>query len=287
MSEVLLNNLHAVLSRLCVRAWRMTLAPVEVELTVPLLRGVWGAALYEIDRLLYEILFEGKPLGTTGYLLRPCTQGPTAEPALEFVLFGPLDARGLQLVWTAWDVALQRGLGPRRLPTHLQRTQPLAWDGTLLQPSRLHPGFSLAGLPWPVRSDRPCRLVFLSPLRLLREQQLLLSPTLADLTLAALRRFSAQAPEAGKASWQERSAWLELARRQPALPFRGQPRDLIRYSGRQRAEIELRGVVGELTLLEGPGPLADLLCAATWLHLGKSTVQGMGLMTIQGEPLSL
>ena len=37
---------------------------------------------------------------------------------------------------------------------------------------------------------------------------------------------------------------------------------------------------GEMILPQGPGPLADLLLAADWLHVGKSIVQGMGMLCI-------
>ena len=42
----------------------------------------------------------------------------------------------------------------------------------------------------------------------------------------------------------------------------------------------MSGVAGELDLPTGPGPLVDLLAAAVWLHIGKSTVMGMGQMEV-------
>jgi hypothetical protein len=54
----------------------------------------------------------------------------------------------------------------------------------------------------------------------------------------------------------------------------------VRYSGRQRQELEFHGVTGELPLPAGPGPFADLLAAALWLHLGKGTVMGLGQMVV-------
>jgi hypothetical protein len=95
-------------------------------------------------------------------------------------------------------------------------------------------------------------------------------------TLAALRRLHCLAPEATAEARALCDVWLDLARWTPATPWQGGPLDLVRYSGRQRAEAELRGVAGHLRLPEGPGPLADLLAAAAWLHLGKGTVMGLG-----------
>lgn len=40
------------------------------------------------------------------------------------------------------------------------------------------------------------------------------------------------------------------------------------------------GVAGALDLPAGPGPLAPLLAAACWLHLGKGTIMGLGQLRI-------
>ncbi len=287
LNDRLTHHLRLGLSHLPVRAWRLSLAPLDTVVTVPMLRGVWGSALHDLSEPLYQVLFEGLTPNAPGYLLRPSSSAPHDSFSFDFLLFGPLDARGESLVWSAWDLALQRGLGPHRQPTRLLQVQPLAWDGSPLRPSRCHPGFSLHPLPWPTRLDRPCRLIFPTPLRLLREKKLIAAPTLADLTIAALRRFQSQAPGAAQASFENRHRWLELAREVPALPFVGRPCDLVRYSARQQSEIELRGVVGQLTLPQGPGPLQELLLAATWLSLGKGTVQGMGTLLVEGEPALL
>ena len=55
-------------------------------------------------------------------------------------------------------------------------------------------------------------------------------------------------------------------------------------SARQDADLELRGVSGVLDLPEGPGELWPLLAAATWLHLGKATVFGLGQFEVQPWP---
>jgi len=54
----------------------------------------------------------------------------------------------------------------------------------------------------------------------------------------------------------------------------------VRYSGSQKAEVELRGVAGSLALPVGPGPLSPLLAAAAWIHIGKGTVMGLGQLNI-------
>ncbi len=75
---------------------------------------------------------------------------------------------------------------------------------------------------------------------------------------------------------------LETARRTPAGAWQGERLDLRRYSARQHAELEFRGVTGCLDLPQGPGELWPLLAAATWLHLGKGTVMGLGQVLVEG-----
>jgi hypothetical protein len=281
VDDPLCLDLRRALAGLVVRAWRLHLETPGVFATVPLLRGVWGKALHDLDLALYQSLFDGGANGTPGYLIRPAPPDAEPAPALDFLLFGPPDSSAEARVWEAWEVALQAGLGPQRHPARLAAVRPLAWDGTALRPGRIQPGFALAPLSWPLPDRHPCRLVFPAPLRLLRDKLLIQAPTLADLTLAALRRGLALAPEAFGPVQERRHDWLDRARAVAALPFRGAPLDLVRYSGRQREEIEMRGVSGELVLPEGPGPLADLLLAAQWVHLGKGTVLGMGQVLLE------
>jgi hypothetical protein len=217
-------------------------------------------------------------------VIRQAAEESSLPSPFDFLLFGPADLVREALVWQAWELALQRGLSRDRLSARLGEVRPLAWDGTPLAPAFRQPGFPLAPLPWPAAPDSPCRLLFPCPLRLLREGRLITMPALADLALAALRRFQTLAPEAAEAAWQRRHEWLDRARAVPATLFEGRPLDLVRYSGRQRADIEVRGVAGTLVLPEGPGPLADLLLAASWLHLGKSTVMGLGRLCIEPLP---
>ena len=54
----------------------------------------------------------------------------------------------------------------------------------------------------------------------------------------------------------------------------------MRYSGSQKAEVELRGVAGSLALPARPSPISPLLAAAAWIHIGKGTVMGLGQLKI-------
>ncbi len=270
------DGLRRALAGLTVRAWRLHLDTGPVRATVPLLRGVWGRALHDRHPDTYRRLFDGGPTSTPRYLLRPADPEVRPAPAVEFVLFGTPDPRDDTAAWDAWEEAGRAGLGPDREPFALTAVRPLAWDGTALGPDRKQPGFGLWPLPWPAGDPAaPCRLLFPAPLRLIRAASLITRPAPADLALAALRRVAALTPGGGTV-WGERHAWLEAARAVPAGPWRGGPLDLVRYSARQQADLELHGVAGNLDLPAGPGPLADLLAAAHWFHLGKSTVMGLG-----------
>ena len=175
------------------------------------------------------------------------------------------------------------GLGPDRYPFRVGSTIALAWDETPLRPARVQPGFAPAPLPWPLDGpESSCRLVFPAPLRLIHQRRLVTRPAPADLAIAALRRIQALAPHHPDADalWEARRDWIEQAHSIPCGPWEGQRLDLARYSGSQHAELVLRGVAGSLPFPEGLGPLTPLLKAATWLHLGKGTVMGLGQVRI-------
>ena len=53
-------------------------------------------------------------------------------------------------------------------------------------------------------------------------------------------------------------------------------RDWRRYSSRQRQEMVLGGVVGEVALRGELAPFAELLAVGQWTHLGKNTSFGLG-----------
>lgn len=76
---------------------------------------------------------------------------------------------------------------------------------------------------------------------------------------------------------------LDAAKTVPQEPWTGERLDLVRYSGRQKRELDIHGVTGELTLPEGARELAPILSAAQWIHVGKNTVMGLGQLLI--EPL--
>ena len=285
MEAALNERLDSALRGIVLRAWRLHLETPGVQATVPMLRGVWGASLKVLSEPLYHRLFVGGDIGTPRYVLRPALPEARPAPAVEFLLFGPPDPRDDDIVWAAWDRACHGGLGPQRHPFVLSEIRPLVWDGTPLGPNRSQPGFTLCPLPWPAGDPSgACRLEFLAPLRLIYSGRLVEQPTLADVTIAALRRVQSLTTTKVQALHADRLSWLNAARQIPSELWQGERLDLVRYSGSQKRELELRGVSGSLLLPEGPGPLAALLAASTWLHLGKGTVMGLGQLRITAAP---
>jgi hypothetical protein len=288
MAATMIERLDAALRGIVVRAWRLHLETPGVMATVPMLRGVWGAALKKICESTYHDVFVGGDAGAPRYVMRPAPPEIRSAPAIEFLFFGQPDRQADDNVWAAWDLACRSGLGPHRYPFTISESHPLAWNGTPLASSQSQPGFALSPLPWPTgAANDVCRLDFPAPLRIIHRGRLVEQPALADVTIAALRRIQSLTTTLAEPLWPDRQWWLDEARRITCGPWDGARLDLIRYSGRQKRELELRGVSGSLLLPEGPGLLAPLLAASAWLHLGKSTVMGLGQLRITAEQASI
>ena len=312
------HSFAAALARIQIAPVRVLLDTPGVEATVPMLRGVWGRALHTLDRAVYDAVFgeddhtppaqaavcgagvppaapqAGHPRHNVaggaprGYVLRPAPPDPSFAPAVDWIVIGPAIVH-LPVLWRAWDVASGMGLGPRRQPFVLRTVVPLAPDGRPTQLAPLPSGglehlWTLHQAAWPCQpaDTAPCRLVFRAPVRLRRQGKLIERPALPDLVVAACRRVREYLPPERTSEWDETARRaLEAARGVPCRPWRGARLDLHRYSGRQRAELELQGVSGALELPAGPGPLWPLLAAAQWLHLGKAPVMGLGQMEVE------
>ncbi len=124
--------------------------------------------------------------------------------------------------------------------------------------------------------------MFPAPLRILRQDRLVREPTLTDLVVAACRRFRSFLPTETLADWdQVTQQAVAVSHEIPQGRWVGDRLDLLRYSARQREELQINGVSGWLDLPAGPGPLWPLLAAAQWLHIGKSTVIGLGQLRIE------
>ncbi len=278
-------GLEALLSQVAVRPRRLLLETPGVAATVPMLRGVWGAALHGLDGEAWQAVFEGRGKGaqqTPGYVLRPAQPDSEIAPALEWVGFGPALSYD-QVLLRAWDVASGLGLGPERCRFFIKSMDGLRPDGEAVGPGDGAPEWTLDRAGRVSGTGRAaCEVRFEAPLRLIREGRLVTAPTLLDIVLGGLRRLRVLLPDPAQGGL--RRLWgptLDRAGRIPARPWCGRRMDMVRWSGRQQAELELRGVAGSLELPEGVGPLLPLLAALQWIHIGKGTVFGLGQMTVR------
>ncbi len=303
--EIATNELVGILGLLVVRAWRIELLPLDPErLTLAKVRGVWGSFLKHLDPIAYDRIFEGRdsdqPAGNRPggigevprYLFRPAPSRDDRTVALDFLLFGSPHAKDDGSVWEAWD-EMDRDVRDRGFFA-VVRIVPLAWDGSALEAHRIQPGFPLAPLPWPTR-EGPTTLRFRTPVHLKEpvhsrpshgsksaaSKRMLDQPALTDLVIAAIRRLCGLIGTETEPLWERRRWWLERARSIPTEPWFGRYVTCERHSERQRAIVELRGTLGALTLREHPGPLAPLLAAIPWIHLGHASVFGFGHLEIQ------
>jgi hypothetical protein len=280
-----MDDLRETLRHIWILPRRLTVDTGSVLATVPMLRGVWGAALHDLDRQVYVDVFHEDGAANDGatrdglprYVLRPVSY----ETAVEWILIGRLAIRQDPKLMLAWGMAMQRGLGASREPFRVSAVRGLRPEGTLSVRPR---PWRLSEAAWPLRGDperTPCRLMFPTPLSLLRQGKLVHAPTLKDLVIRAGWRIESFLPASQRESWRERrGAAIELAARVVAEPWQGQRLDLQRYSARQDREFQVHGVCGCLDLPEGPGPLWPLLAALQWLHLGKSTIVGLGQLQV-------
>ncbi|MFC7332650.1 CRISPR system precrRNA processing endoribonuclease RAMP protein Cas6 [Rhodocista pekingensis] len=290
-ASALVDDLRAALASVHVKARRLVLDTPGVMTTVPMLRGVWGAALHDHDPGCYAAIFEGRaesgaeahPL----YLLRPAPPDAVDWPAVEWISMGEALHHDAPLL-EGWLLASARGLGPERRPFSVRAIRSLGPDGQV-RAGTAGP-FGLDQVVWPLGAASggpaglPCRLVFDVPVRMLRRGRLIDQPTLPDLVVVGLRRLCRLAGNGNGNGAAALSALngpaLAWARALPAGRWRGSPARLHRYSANQ-GELDLHGVTGSLDLPEGPGPLWPLLAALGWVHLGKATVFGLGQVLIQ------
>lgn len=263
---------------------RLYLRTPGIEATVSTLRGVWGAALHDLDPAAFDEVFEGNGQGnrrTPPYVLRPAPAHVEPRPALEWAVFGEAIDRW-PILAAAWREAGRRGLGRRRSPFFIDAAHRLEADGAT--------AFLGAGEATTVgalvrdghaSSGERVSLVFDAPLRILREGQLIESPTLADLVASALRRVDLLRSGGEPIARDARQALLDEARSCEAQAWVGSRLDLERYSARQQREIELYGVSGRLNVGGLPTAIDSLIRACAWMHIGKGTTIGLGALRIE------
>lgn len=268
--------------RIC--GWRVGLESKARNVTLPILRGVFGAALHQTSEQAYSELF--RPDGddsAPAYLLRRSAHQLPYETVFEMILFDRALPH-LAAIRAAWEIAGEMGLGRERHRFRVAHMAQLTAGGRPATVGEPAAAFPLSEATWPLAGDparEPARLLFPEPLRMLRAKQLIERPTLRDLALAACRRLAGLVPlSARPTTFGLQGPVIAAADGIASQPFVGQGGEVSRWSASQRQRIELQGVVGHLDLPEGPGPLWRLFAALQWTHCGKATVLGLGRLVV-------
>jgi CRISPR/Cas system endoribonuclease Cas6 (RAMP superfamily) len=193
----------------------------------------------------------------------------------------------------AFQRAGEQGLGKGRVPmmlTDVWQAQPAEGDtwapiyepGGVLSPSPI-------GFPNVPAAPPAVRLRFETPLRLQRDERLVTPEAFrfSDLFGPLLRRismltyFHTDTPlEADFAGLTEQARQVEPASVKLAW------KDWTRYSSRQKTEMQMGGLVGEIAIELAEGsPLWPYLWLGQWVHAGKGTSMGLGHYTIETASL--
>jgi hypothetical protein len=273
-----------ILGGVRIAAWRMGLASSARDVSLPILRGAFGAALHDLSSIAYEEVFRAEEQDAApAYLLRRSGHRLPDRALFEMVLFERALPH-LDVVLTAMQLAGERGLGRDRRPFVVER---LAWLDALGRPAQAlarEEAFALDRCSWPLAGNpatTPCRLLFPEPVRILRTGVLQEQLTLRDIAVAGFRRLGGLAqPEHRPLARALQETGLDAADGTASQTFVGSAGSVGRWSATQQQFIELRGVTGHIDLPDGPGGLWRLLTALQWIHCGKATVVGLGRLVV-------
>lgn len=193
----------------------------------------------------------------------------------------------------AFQRAGEQGLGKDRVPMILMDVRQAEPAETDTWASIYEPGGVLKpsppGVPNVPLAPPSVRLRFETPLRLQRDERLVTPESFrfSDLFGPLLRRVSMLTYFHTDTPLETDFAGLmELARQVELAGVKVAWKDWTRYSSRQKTEMQMGGLVGEIVveLAEG-SPLWPYLWLGQWVHAGKGTSMGLGHYTVQ--PASL
>ncbi|RJP30172.1 MAG: CRISPR system precrRNA processing endoribonuclease RAMP protein Cas6 [Candidatus Omnitrophota bacterium] len=197
-------------------------------------------------------------------------------------LFGSAFTRLPYLVFAVKEMGLE-GLGEKRIPFSLvsvtDRSGAALYDETTGILAAERPMVTIAelldanipGETVKLRLETPLRLKSQGTLQSRRLDIGMFCATVCRRLWAILTRFESADPE--KVDFRP----LLHADGYPVIESaRLQWRDLTRYSNRQNTSLKMGGLVGSISLVSVTAPWRPLLTAATAVHVGKSTIMGLG-----------
>jgi hypothetical protein len=297
--------LKSPLSTIRVLPLQFRLKRLAPDADAALLRSVWGKCLHDSIPAAYDEVFrtekrardpEGRipPNRPQPYVLCLGLPANDGTVPMELTLIGDA-VKHESSVLRGWQLASRMGLGSKRLPFEVISCVPLDPHERPIQRTGPSAAWDLSQVAWPLKSDpetSPCRLEMVTPLRLLSREiadatprelkgnkRLIESPTFAQLVASAMRRIGPFLAPVERLGWQmQERRCVELAERHPCGEFSGWIQSSERWSASQKASLNFAGVCGSLSLPFGPGPFWMLLAVARWLHLGKNTTHGLGVI---------
>jgi len=278
----LADSLKSLLQYVHVLPRRLNVDTEETSLTVPMLRGVWGAALHDFDNEAYQAVFGASP---SCYIIRPASSDRGRAPVMEWILIGDATKYDQNLV-RAWDIASGMGVGAQRTRYHIRESYVLGPDG---QANKVGSAWRLSDTVWPVAGEAkctPCRIECATPLRILRNDRLIEKPTLTDLVVTIARRIRQFLPPDVREKANELvDEAIELSKEIPSMSWFSERVEMKRYSGAEKKELRLHAITGFLDLPNGASELWPILAAAQWMHVGKGTVVGLGQLNAKAIPM--
>ncbi|MEO8497453.1 MAG: CRISPR system precrRNA processing endoribonuclease RAMP protein Cas6 [Planctomycetota bacterium] len=287
-SELALRTLR-VLEDLVVLPRRLSLSlspettPDESEMQR--LRGVWGAALHELDMTAYEAVFHPSNSIPPKYILRPAGRSAEHSPSFDFILIGA-GIRFDESALRAWDIASGMGLGKARRQFHVRSRSIIDAVG---RPAKSKSAWPVTKACWPLPGTpetSPCTLHFQTPLALHHDRNLIEQPTLKDIVAKGCRRIESLLAADRMADWQQlKGDLIGSAADVVSIPRFQEPLGIARYSGSQRRDFPIACVAGRLDLPEGPSATWPLLAALQWVHVGKGTNIGLGRVDVSSTNL--
>ena len=278
-------GLQKLLRHVYVLPFRLTLHTQSRWAEVPRLRGVWGAALHDLDPKAYSKVFHPQGHGQLpGYVLRPIIPSHAERPSFDFILLGEA-ADYSESALRAWDIAGARGIGPidsntgDREPFFVRERYVLGPGGDLAE---VDYAWSMDKVGWTHGDPTvdPCWIDFLTPVGLFHKKRLIESPSLTDIIAKGCRRIGSLLPDYVQPQWEEVKAQLiDYSKGLSDLRWQGTTVAVKRYSARQRTDFAIPGVYGSLGPFI-PNMLWPILNTLSWVHLGKGTNIGMGWLSL-------
>ena len=271
-----------------------------------MLRGAFGAALRRIACMTgaseckgcpllmncsYPAIFETRVLQTNAtvqpvnaYVIEPPPHGAhdvavDQDWCFHMVLAGRV-LRQLPLIVFALQRACERGFGHAASRAELHSVA--LCNGALREPLQLSGGIAIDGLEWPPPEPVELRdgtaMRFTTPLRMQENGRILDSGEISasDILMSLARRVQNLIDCHGEGGFRLPFSALAASAARTSASASLQRYRWSRYSSRQKQEIDLSGLVGEVRLRGDLAPFAALLALGALVHVGKGATFGLG-----------